>query len=291
LTDAQKFEVMNDVRLLELCRQRDKYKRQIKDQGFRYVKDAEGKTALYERHGQKNDEVKSLKQQLKNLRLTKAIDDFHNTIDTIEINRQQEGVMPKEEVLMPSNIEYELEERSTVAELFFQSVDGVDASQVFTVRLRLLNSLIRLCNQYETPRQHKASRNLKENNSRTKSRQQWNNQQNLDSDGSWDEETLVDEEFQSYRSDTDTLVDDRECSESDELYCRFCRWQDEQASQLKRNKVFARIDSLARHVRSQHLEYVGPHERIPCPYLNCTASLDDATHFLSHTAIQHGQFL
>ncbi len=120
LTDAQKFEVINDARLLELCHQRDTYKRQIKDLGFHYVKDAKGENELYERHRTKNDEIKNLKQQMKNLRLTKAIDEFHNTINTIEINRQLEGFMPKEEVLAPSNIEYELEERGTVAKLYIQ---------------------------------------------------------------------------------------------------------------------------------------------------------------------------
>jgi hypothetical protein len=54
-------------------------------------------------------------------------------------------------------------ERRTITKLLFQPIDSFEASEVFEVRLQLIHSLIQLCNQYETPRQHKASRNLKVN--------------------------------------------------------------------------------------------------------------------------------
>jgi hypothetical protein len=48
------------------------------------------------------------------------------------------------------------------------------------------------------------------------------------------------------------------------FYCPFFRC-DEEAGPLRCNKLFARIDSLRRHVRVQHLEYMRPEEGFICP--------------------------
>ena len=71
------------------------------------------------------------------------------------------------------------------------------------------------------------------------------------------------------------------------FYCPFCRC-DEEAGPLKRNKLFARIDGLRRHVRVQHLEYKRPNEGFICPYQGCITPLKGTMHFLNHTALEHG---
>jgi hypothetical protein len=163
LTDTQKFEISNDLHVLELCCKRKAYTDKIKKAlGFCTIKAAKG-TQLYQRYKETQDKIKSLKQHVSNKQLKQAIDEFYKTIDTIKINLQQQGVMPTQEVLTLSSIKYKLEERRTVAKLLFQPINSLEASKVFEVRLQLIHSLIQLCNQYETPRQYKASCNLKVN--------------------------------------------------------------------------------------------------------------------------------
>src|SRR5437667_719873 len=125
LTDAQKLEISNDPRLLELCQRRQHYADKIKeDLSFPTIKAAEG-TKWYQRHKSTQAGINNLKRQLSDARLNQAIQEFHDTIDTIEINNQLQGIMPTE-VLVPSTMEYELEERAIAAKLFFKSLDNRD---------------------------------------------------------------------------------------------------------------------------------------------------------------------
>ena len=56
-------------------------------------------------------------------RLEQAIREFHDMIDTIEVNKQLQGIILLVEVLTPSAIKYKLKERATVAKLFFKPID------------------------------------------------------------------------------------------------------------------------------------------------------------------------
>jgi hypothetical protein len=73
--------------------------------------------------------------------------------------------------------------------------------------------------------------------------------------------------------------------QSSTLYCPFCRC-DEEAGPKKQNKLFSRIDTLRKHVRVQHLEYMQDKE-FNCPYQDCIIPLKGAMHFVNHTASQH----
>jgi hypothetical protein len=50
--------------------------------------------------------------------LEKTIEEFHKTVYTIEVDQQLQGIRPAD-ILTPPSIEYELEERATVAKLLF----------------------------------------------------------------------------------------------------------------------------------------------------------------------------
>jgi hypothetical protein len=96
----------------------------------------------------------------------------------------------------------------------------------------------------------------------------------------------------------DTVVDldliankTQDLPETANLYCAFCRWGDEEAGPRKRTYAFPRIDSLGRHVRKQHLSKRATAGGFHCPYQGCSAYLGCDTHFLNHTARQHGQCL
>lgn len=99
--------------------------------------------------------------QIKGDRLEQVIPKFHDTIDTIEVNKQLQGVLAAE-VLTPSTVEYELKERAMVAKLYFMSLDNLDEGQVLQVCVKLVRNLIKLCNRREPPTQYLASRSRKQ---------------------------------------------------------------------------------------------------------------------------------
>ena len=57
--------------------------------------------------------------------MDKALKDFFATINMEDVNKQLQGILPSTEVLTPSTIKYELEERATVAKLFLKRHNGL----------------------------------------------------------------------------------------------------------------------------------------------------------------------
>lgn len=72
-----------------------------------------------------------------------------------KVDRQMRGILPDTEVLTPSTIVYELEERAMVAKLLFQPLNGLHEDQVFDIKVQLVHNLAQLCHRQETPRQFK----------------------------------------------------------------------------------------------------------------------------------------
>jgi hypothetical protein len=64
-------------------------------------------------------DINCLKTKLSRKLLDKTIDKFHETVHLAEVERQMRGILPSLEVLNPSTIKFELEERATVARLLF----------------------------------------------------------------------------------------------------------------------------------------------------------------------------
>ncbi|KAI9785532.1 MAG: hypothetical protein M1839_009273 [Geoglossum umbratile] len=241
LTDAQKPEISNDRRLLKLCRKRQYCANKIKEElGFPTIK----------------------ARQLSDARLSQAIQGFHNTIDTIEINNQLQGIMPTD-VLTPSTIEYELKERAAAAKLFFKSLDNLDESQVFRIRAKLIRNLIRLCKRQETPRPYKVSTPRK--------RQRVSEEEYIDGAQKPNKASRIE----------DTIPDFQKLSEGTP-YSPFCRC-DEEAGPRKRNFLFARTDGLRKHIREQHLDLRGPDEELTRPFQGCSALLAGTMHSFNPT--------
>jgi hypothetical protein len=90
LNDAQKEEVRNDPLLVSLRRQREAYKMELQEQGIYPVSRANG-TPLHDKYKETVLKVASTYQQESRIRLKKAIRDFHDSIDTIEIAKQLSG--------------------------------------------------------------------------------------------------------------------------------------------------------------------------------------------------------
>jgi hypothetical protein len=118
LTDMQKREIWNDPQVVSLLRCRERYAAKIRKQGYATIKAAEG-TKYFTRHAEVQREINSLKTKLGRKLLDKTIDKFHETVHSDEVERQMQGILPSNEVLNPSTIKYELEERAIVARLLF----------------------------------------------------------------------------------------------------------------------------------------------------------------------------
>jgi hypothetical protein len=133
-------------------------------------------------------------------------------------------------------MEYELEERNTVARLFLECHDDLKEHQLFQLHIEITRNLIILCRRQESRRPRRKTQQSPLQDKGGKVIQTPNDEVkiNLSVLG---EQLLLRSTFN----------------------CPFCRC-DEEAGPLKRNKLFARIDGLRRHVRVEHLEYMRPND-------------------------------
>ena len=304
LTDVQKFEISRHPDLLNLIERRAQYVQQIKDHGYPTIKAAK-KTRWYKRQKETQAKINTLKRQLTNESLEKTIEEFHQTVHTIEVDQQLQGIRPAD-VLTPPTIKYELEERAAVAKLLFEPLDGLTEDYILQVRIKLVENLVRLCKRQETPHHYKTPKRR----GRAKTRRldvsthadsvdrdifggdiPGEVKRHMQSDADWDTQTLVDlDSVSDTKSDADSMaaIEPGEPLIFPVLYCAFCRWGDEEAGPRKRNHLFSRPDSLGRHVRVQHLGNRATRGGFDCPYQKCSAFLGNAEHFLNHTERQHG---
>jgi hypothetical protein len=285
LTDVQKFEIQNHPDVVKLVKLREKYVGKMKKHDYPTIKAAMG-TLWYERHGETQRELNSLRQELSSKLLEKTIDEFHESVHIIEVERQLRGIRPASDVLTPPTIEYELEERAAVARLLFEPLEDLDEDQVYQVRIKLVQNLVQLCKRQETPHSYKTPRTRKNKDARQNTEPHEQGRPPCENDMDWDTKTLVDD-----KSDADSMapMEIEERPIVPVLYCAFCKWGDEEAGPRKQKYAFSRPDSLGRHVRAQHLK--NRTGGFDCPYRGCSAFLGSAEHFLNHTARLHGLHL
>ncbi|KEY72646.1 hypothetical protein S7711_11467 [Stachybotrys chartarum IBT 7711] len=97
----------------------------LKKKGFKSVAAAK-RAGVSKRYEKYHRGVDNLRKKLEAKRLERAIVEFHKNIHGEEIAQQLKGIRPCKYVLAPRTIEYELEERTEVAELFSQAADVID---------------------------------------------------------------------------------------------------------------------------------------------------------------------
>ncbi|KAI1510323.1 DUF3435 domain containing protein [Pyrenophora tritici-repentis] len=147
LDDAQQEALRNDPALAVLREERETYKEQLHDQGFHPLSKGQG-TDLYKKYEDSKRKISSTYQRLYRERLDAAYNEFHESIDTIEIARQLSGKAAAEVLTLPA-VEFELRERATIAGMLFKPI------QDDKTRVRFVRTLARLCHKQET-RQPKA---------------------------------------------------------------------------------------------------------------------------------------
>ncbi|KFA68332.1 hypothetical protein S40285_10750 [Stachybotrys chlorohalonatus IBT 40285] len=94
----------------------------LKNKGFKSVAAAK-RSGVSKRYEKYHRGVDNLRKKLEAKRLERAIMEFHKNIHGEEIAQQLKGIRPCKDVLASRTIEYELEERTGVAELFSQAAD------------------------------------------------------------------------------------------------------------------------------------------------------------------------
>jgi hypothetical protein len=80
---------------------------------------------------------------LRDHRLPKAIQDFHDTIDEIEINKQLDGLA------MPVT-QYELRERAAIVKLMPVSLNELGEAEALNTRIKFVHKLAHLCHRQES---------------------------------------------------------------------------------------------------------------------------------------------
>ncbi|KFA66453.1 hypothetical protein S40285_09782, partial [Stachybotrys chlorohalonatus IBT 40285] len=241
LSDQERDEVFNDPTLVRYQNKRSKALASLKKKGFKSVAAAK-RAGVSKRYEKYHRGVDNLRKKVEAKRLERAIAEFHKNIHGEEIAQQLKGIRPCKDVLAPRTIEYELEERTEVAELFSQAADVIDREELFKLRMRLILGLAQLCNRWESPCRPKAPRKPAKPRSRGTQRQISNT--------ACSSSHLSPEMQQDSPSRSTTL---ETFSSSGALrICPFCRWQDQEVGEKQRKREW-RIDNLARHIRSQHL--------------------------------------
>jgi hypothetical protein len=261
LNTAQKSEIKTDSSLVEFERKRKTCGEQIRSLGFKRIPDAMGKTKLYDAYLEASAKFNARNSILKDRYLNKAIAEYHETVDTLEINNQLKGIMPDNEVVILPNIDYELADRAMAARLFFTPIDNLDVSQVFQLRVDLIKCLTRLCRQKESPRLFR-----QKNGTNVPPRPQ--------------------KPLKS-KCGIGKIIGIQEPPKR-KLFCPFCRWTEESIGPIQRNHEFARKDTLEKHLLKQHL--AGRATMIRCPYEDCSAFLGSPGHVMSHLARGHNLF-
>jgi predicted Zn-dependent peptidase len=69
-----------------------------------------------------------MSNKLRGRQLGQAVQDFHDSIDMIEVNKQLDGITAAD-ILVQQTIQYKLRERATIAKLLPQSFDELDKKE------------------------------------------------------------------------------------------------------------------------------------------------------------------
>jgi len=191
--------------------------------------------------------------------LKDAITQFHKTIDTIEINKQLNGIVLDDGNHVTPVLEYELVDRAAAAKLLFQPLEGLEAFWVIQMRFDAIKHMVKLCHQRATPHYYKSRRELP-----------------------------LAESHIPLRLDLQTTPDAVNISQKGYLICAFCRWGRDVVGSHQQNHVFLRIDNLHIHIKRWHFEKVKAKKVVACPYPGCSAPIKSVMHFKSHAKHKHG---
>lgn len=117
---------------------------------------AEG-TKIYQMYKKAGDALQCAKVKLRNSVKKESRQQFFDTIDTIEINKQLDLSLLDldEEDWEPQKVKHCLEEWRQAAELICKELSDLSDQAKFDHRIRTVDMLVALCQKREAPHQHK----------------------------------------------------------------------------------------------------------------------------------------
>ena len=155
---------------------------------------------------------------------------------------------------------------------FSRAADATNRSELYPLRLDLIRVLIQLCKRRESPcrRLANGSRRVIDPRSTKSVVRRGRSQRRV---------------VPSQESGSHIQLSPPPMSKpkTTMLFCPFCRWTDNSVGESQRRKEW-RVDSLDRHMRTQHLQRGVP---FYCPYDGCSGIIGAPDYFADHCKRQH----
>lgn len=256
LSDEHKAAIDRDPRLVKMCGQQQCLAKIMKRKHGSIPK-AKG-TDLYREYTQLGNAIRNERQSLHRAAFGNVREEFFETIDTIEIERQLLGLSVSEEFKVEDkeDIQFTFEERARLARNLFRSSDcsAEDPRELHARRVQTIQDWATLCNLYEAPRLRGAPP--------------------VGRDLSID--IIVD-------ADTFPIL----CPGTQCLFCL----GDDQLPHTARTYSFSRSDHLRRHVQNSHLQHLAAGAFFFCPHPACLELLEDVKQFKDHANVAHNIYL
>jgi hypothetical protein len=237
-------------------------------------------TELYQQYKRAHLDLMNEQKAQEYAKKAELRDQYFNTIHSITLQQQlsaagSRSLIEEREVLEKVNV---FPERTRIADAFFFSPKPVDQQELFEQRIKIITDLTALCSLCEVRR-------------RGNFRQRKKKQSMV---GMTTQEKEIEEVEKVEKVEK---VEEVEACIDPGLYplicpdpqCLFCLG-DEGLLRRDRERIFARIDSLRRHVQKVHLASRDADKPISCPHPACAVILDNVMVFKNHAATVHNIF-
>jgi hypothetical protein len=285
LDDAQQEALRNDPALAALRQERELYKGHLHNQGFLPLSKGQG-TDLYQKYEDLKRKIGSTYQRLYRERLESAIREFHESIDTIEIASQLNGMAAAEVLTLPA-VEFELQERATIAGMLFKPIQDDKA------RVKFVQTLARLCHRQET-RQRKAFKRkgvglvTREANGSYLSNKRKKGTDGVKKSPLNHDCEIVNEELNVPRRENDLEVRSQQLfpTTAPHPICLICIGNEEFSFE-RRMRCIPRKDVLKKHVET-HFRLAALQSEFQCRHPSCSDMLVGIMHFKRHALDVHG---
>ena len=160
LTSVEIDTLKADPEIIHLRELRDRLSHEVREESGTIRKaEAEG-TKLYQMYKKANNAFNCAKAKSLNAAKKSTRQQFFDTIDTIEINKQLEPSFLdlNEDDWQPEKVEHHLKERRLVAGLLCNSTFNLSDQAKLDHRIKTANAIIALCQRREAPRRQKRDR-------------------------------------------------------------------------------------------------------------------------------------
>ena len=272
LTEKQLQTLCRMPRLIQLRKDKDALRRKMAGS----VQDEQARgTDLSKRHAAVGREIARVRAAYRREARTKVKEDYHDTMPTIEIEKQisrlkqdcdlngsdEEG--SEDEEWKPPIPIYAFDERARVADAFWGSeAETLTGSAALARRIQAIKDLAVLCERREP--------------SRRGERFNWNRS------GSGDDDNTSEPDERA--TDPDLDLNPLQCPRNQ---CIFCFG--DSSLRPARLRKYTRIDSVRRHLEKTHLNLISRAENVHCPHPACKGreSFDTIEVFLNHAARVH----